>query len=156
MEEMRQTHGAHTTDSGYSIRQILKSLKKGHILALMIDQDNGKQGIFVKFFNEWASAPTGPALISLRTEAPIVPLALFPNYTGCHLLKIYPPVFPENFENSTKGQQLLTQVYTTLFEKIIRRQPKNWFWLHRRWKTGINDAKENEWVKNLNSSLTQT
>ncbi|MFZ5950515.1 MAG: lysophospholipid acyltransferase family protein, partial [Candidatus Rifleibacteriota bacterium] len=72
MEEMRQKHGARTTDSGFGIREILKSLRKGHILALMVDQDNGKQGVFVPFFKTWASAPTGPAAISIKTGAPIV------------------------------------------------------------------------------------
>ena len=150
MEEMRQRHGAHTTDSGYSIREILKSLRKGHILALMVDQDNGKQGIFVRFFKKWASAPTGPAAISLRTGAPIVPLALFPDFQGKHRLKIFPPIYPENFSSDVSGQQKLTATYTEIIEKMIASQPQQWFWLHRRWKTQPQDAPENESVKSLN------
>lgn len=154
MEEMRQKHGPKTTDSGYSIREILKSLRKGHILALMVDQDNGKQGIFVKFFNDWASAPTGPALISLKTGAPIVPLAMFPDYNHKHQLKIFPPIMPQQFSNDPDGQQKLTARYTTILENLIRKQPEQWFWLHRRWKTQPADAPDNQWVKIIKSSLT--
>jgi KDO2-lipid IV(A) lauroyltransferase len=154
MEEMRQKHGPKTTDSGYSIREILKSLRKGHILALMVDQDNGKQGIFVKFFNAWASAPTGPALISLKTGAPIVPLAMFPDYNHKHQLKIFHPIMPEQFTNDTAGQQKLTAEYTKILENLIRKQPEQWFWLHRRWKTQPADAPDNQWVKIIKSSLT--
>ncbi|MGM0600384.1 MAG: lysophospholipid acyltransferase family protein [Candidatus Rifleibacteriota bacterium] len=151
MNEMRTKHGALTTDSGYSIRQILKSLRKGHILALMVDQDNGKQGIFVKFLCSWASAPTGPAQISLKTGAPVVPLVIKPDYKNKHKLKIFEPVFPENFTNTLQGQQLMTQKYTSLLEQIIKANPEQWFWLHRRWKTNIKDAPENKWVKLINS-----
>jgi len=146
-EEMRQQHGARTTDSGYGIREILKSLRRGHILALMVDQDNGKQGIFVKFFRRWASAPTGPAQISLKTGSPIVPLALFPNYRGKHLLKIWPAIFPDRYSDDISGQQALTAEFTSIIESIITIQPENWFWLHRRWKTGPQDAPDNPWAK---------
>ena len=147
MEKMRQRHGARTTDSGFGMRNILKSLRQGHILALMVDQDNGKQGIFVKFFNQWASAPTGPAAISLKTGAPIVPLAIFPDYDRQHLLKIYPPIYPRDFSDDIAGQQKMTAIFTGLLENIIKLQPENWFWLHRRWKTQPHDAPENPWAK---------
>lgn len=146
-EEMRQRHGAVTTDSGFGIREILRALRKGALLALMVDQDNGKQGIFVKFFNKWASAPTGPAQISLKTGAPIVPMAIYPDYRGRHLMKISPPIFPEAYENTVAGQQQLTAAFTRILEDVIRSQPEHWFWLHRRWKTQPGDAPENESAK---------
>ncbi len=155
-EDMRQRHGARTTDSGYGIRDILKSLRQGHILALMIDQDNGKQGIFVKFFRRWASAPTGPAQISLRTGAPIVPIAIFPDYEQKHLIKVWPPVFPDGYTNDVAGQQNLTARFTAILEEIIRRQPENWFWLHRRWKTQPTDAPDNPWAKLVLTSSPMT
>ncbi len=155
-EDMRQRHGARTTDSGYGIREILKSLRQGNILALMIDQDNGKQGIFVKFFRRWASAPTGPAQISLKTGAPIVPIAIFPDYGHKHLIKVWPPVFPDGYANDAVGQQQLTARFTAILEEIIRRQPENWFWLHRRWKTQPADAPDNPWAKLVLTSSPMT
>lgn len=147
MEEMRQKHGPLTTDSGYSIRGILKALKKGHILALMIDQDSGKQGIFVKYLNKWASAPVGPAQISLRTGAPIVPLAMIPDYKNKHLIKVFKPIFPEDYNNNAIGQQSMSQDYTTTIERLVKNNPEQWFWLHRRWKTQPKDCPKNPWVK---------
>lgn len=150
-EEMRNRHGAKTTDSGFGIREILKSLRRGHILALMADQDNGKQGIFIRFFNEWASAPTGPAQISLKTGAPIVPLAGFPDFQNGHLLKIFAPLYPEDYSDDIAGQQNLTSDYSRIIEDFIRQQPHNWFWLHRRWKTQPEDAPENPWTQLINN-----
>lgn len=149
MEEMRQRHGAKTTDSGFGIREILKSLRQGRILALMVDQDNGKQGIFTRFFNDWASAPTGPAVISQKTGAPIIPLALFPNFGGHHFLRICDPIWPKNFSNDLDGQIRMTAAYTAEVEGFIRALPQHWFWLHRRWKTTPAQAAENPSVIKL-------
>jgi Kdo2-lipid IVA lauroyltransferase/acyltransferase len=145
-EEMRQKHGGKTTDSGFGIREILRALKNGEILALMVDQDNGKAGIFVKFFDEWASAPTGPAIISLKTGAPVVPLAAYPDYENKHRLEIFEPIYPQNYINDLAGQQKFTQDYTKIIENMIRQDPKLWFWVHRRWKTRPCDAPDNQWL----------
>jgi KDO2-lipid IV(A) lauroyltransferase len=147
MENMRQRFGGKTTDSGFGIREILRALRKGEILALMVDQDNGKQGIFVRFFKHWASAPTGPAQLALKTGAPIVPLFMFPNFAGKHLLKIYPAIQPEEYANNDEGQRQITARYTELLEDLVRQQPHNWFWLHRRWKTQPADAPANPWAR---------
>ena len=146
-EGMRRAHGGKTTDSGMGLREILRALKEGYLLGLMMDQDNGKKGIFVKFMNKWCSAPVGPAMISLKLKSPIVPLFIFPNYEGKHLFKLYPPIYPENYENTVEGQQKLTQDYNDLYEKIVRKNPEQWFWLHRRWKTQPEDCSDNPWAK---------
>lgn len=148
-EAMRQVHGGKTTDSGFGMRPILRALKRGEILALMVDQDNGKAGIFVKFFNKWASAPTGPAVIGLRTGAPIVPLTIFPNKKGKHEFKIEKPLYMQDYEDNLKGQLELTRAYTAILEEQIRRLPRHWFWVHRRWKTQPEDALHNAWVQEL-------
>lgn len=145
-EEMRQKHGGKTTDSGFGIREILRALKKGEILALMVDQDNGKAGIFVKFFDEWASAPTGPAIISMKTGAPVVPLALYPDYENKHRLEIFEPIYPKSYTDDFAGQQKFTQDYTKIIEDMIKQDPKLWFWVHKRWKTKPSDAPNNPWL----------
>lgn len=146
-EEMRRAHKGKTTDSGMGLREILRALKNGYVLGLMMDQDNGKKGIFVKFMNKWCSAPVGPAMISLKMKTPIVPLFIVPNYNGKHYFKIYPPLYPENYENTVEGQQKLTADYTELYEQLVRKYPEQWFWLHRRWKTQPEDCPDNPWVK---------
>ncbi len=147
MENMRRRLGGKTTDSGFGIREILRSIRRGEILALMVDQDNGKQGIFVPFFKRYASAPTGPAQLALKTGAPIVPLFLFPNFAGQHIFKVYPPIFPEDFSNNVEGQLQITARYSNLLEELVRQHPHNWFWLHRRWKTQPADAPANLWAR---------
>lgn len=155
-EEMRRSHGGKTTDSGMGMRGILRDLRQGYVLGLMMDQDNGTKGIFTKFMGKWASAPVGPSIISLKLGCPIVPLFVLPNYSGGkHLLKIYPPIYPEKYENTIEGQQKLSSAYTTLFESVIKEHPDQWFWLHRRWKTRPENCPDNPWVKLLNIDINK-
>ena len=141
MERMRRQHGVLTTDSGFGLREILRTLRQGRCLGLMSDQDNGDRGIFVRFFGEWASAPTGPAVISMKTGAPLVPLMAHRLNSGRpHHFEIHPPLYPDQFEDSPEGRQAMTQAYTDILEAWIRQRPEQWFWLHRRWKTQPPDA----------------
>jgi KDO2-lipid IV(A) lauroyltransferase len=136
MEKMRRRDGVETTDSGYSLREILRALRQGHLLGLMSDQDAGTRGIFVRFFGEEASTVVGPATIALKTGAPVVCLVLHPGRPHPpHHLEIAPPIFPEEFPDTDAGRQALTQVFTNRLEAWIRARPEQWFWLHRRWKT---------------------
>jgi len=135
-EFMRQSHGVETSDSGFSLREILRTLRKGHLLGLMSDQDAGDKGIFVKFFGEDASTVVGPAAIAQKTGAPIVTLAVHPGRPNPpHRIEICPAIFPEDFPGDEIGRKAMTQIYTSILENWIRKHPEHWFWLHRRWKT---------------------
>ncbi|HNV68533.1 MAG TPA: lysophospholipid acyltransferase family protein [Candidatus Ozemobacteraceae bacterium] len=135
MEFMRQAHGPKTTDSGFTLRQILRALKNGESLGLMSDQDAGTKGLFVNFLGKEASTVVGPAQIALKTGSPIVPLCLHPQHPHPHQLEICAPIFPDRYADDLEGQIRITQAYTDILAEWVRRRPEQWFWLHRRWKT---------------------
>lgn len=139
-ERMRTLHGPIMTDSGFGMREILRSLARGRSLGLMSDQNAGKQGIFIDFFNALASTVPGPAMISLRTGAPIVPVAAHRNNgTGPHIMEIAEPIYPESYADFDNPALRMTQDYSRIIERWIRKRPDQWFWLHRRWKTRPED-----------------
>ncbi|MBV8318323.1 MAG: hypothetical protein JOZ53_25555, partial [Planctomycetaceae bacterium] len=41
---------------------------------------------------------------------------------------------PGEWKGTADDARLLTQRYTTALEQIIRRDPDQYLWLHRRWK----------------------
>lgn len=134
-ERMRRRFGALTTDSGFGLRDILRTLRSGDILALMSDQNAGDRGYFVDFLGESASTVTGPAQIALKSGAPIVALAAHRRGAGPHLIEILPPIRPEEFPDTEAGRLHLTQRLTGIIETWVRQRPDQWFWLHRRWKS---------------------
>ncbi len=50
---------------------LVEALDKAHIVALLADRDLSARGIDVEFFGARARMPAGPALLALRTAAPL-------------------------------------------------------------------------------------
>lgn len=147
-EKMRNRFGVQTSDSGYKLREHIKTLKNGNMLGLMCDQDAGTKGIFVDFLGEKASTVSGPATLAIKFQVPILALHMIPiplskytcsNTSTCYEVKyhliIEPPILPYFYPNNEIGIYTLTQDYTKLVEKWILNYPHQWFWLHRRWKS---------------------
>jgi len=106
-------------------------LEENKILGLVSDQDAKNKGIFIKFFNKYASTPKGAAKFYLNTRAPMIYGVCI--QTGFQNYKIeFVPVKPK--EESIKN---ITQEYTNILEGFIQRYPEQYFWFHNRWKTKI-------------------
>lgn len=119
---------------GPSIRQIYKELKEKNIVALVADQRGDASGLRVTFFNRPTALNSGPALLSLKTGAPIAyGLAIRqPDYT-------YKIVVEEiSLDNLTGTDEEkvkeITQRHTAFLEKYIRQYPEQWLWMHKIWK----------------------
>jgi len=123
---------------GASVKHIIRALKNGEAVGLISDQDAGARGIFVNFFGRPASTPRGGAELALKYGLPVVVSMTARTGPGK-----YRSFFQEIevLENDTVAS--LTQRYTAVMEKIIRKHPEQYFWMHRRWKTRTRQAKEN-------------
>ena len=145
-----------------SPRQILEELKQNHTIGMSADQDiDSIEGVFVPFFGKPAWTPTGPAKISLASGAPIV-LAFMVHDRGRYRLLIEDPIWPmipplafglkdrlpsEELPSTEKAGggmkhlskdeavQSMTEVWSKVVERYVRRYPDQWAWMHNRWKT---------------------
>jgi KDO2-lipid IV(A) lauroyltransferase len=117
-----------------AVRQILYSLKKNEIVCLIADEKRKHTGIYVDFFGEPALTATGPAILSLRTGAPIVPIFIVRNEDHSHHIFIEPQLEYNLNSNTTEDTYTITTAYTIVIEKYIRMYPDQWFWVNNRWK----------------------
>jgi len=117
-----------------AVRQILSSLRKNEIVCLIADEKRKHTGINVDFFGEPALTATGPALLSLRTRAPIVPIFIVRKEDHSHHIFIEPQLKYNLNGNSTEDTYTITTAYTIVIEKYIRMYPDQWFWINNRWK----------------------
>jgi KDO2-lipid IV(A) lauroyltransferase len=44
------------------------------------------------------------------------------------------PMLPEDYAGQAGAARAITQRYTLALERLVRRHPEQYFWLHRRWK----------------------
>ncbi|MBN2564341.1 MAG: lysophospholipid acyltransferase family protein [Candidatus Eisenbacteria bacterium] len=136
MNRLRERFGVQTVPVTGNLMGVLRALRNNRIVAMLSDQDAGRSGVFVDFLGEKASTPYGPARMSARTGAPLIPGVAVREERGRHELIICPPVERPPADLPAEEQvRLLTQGYTSVFERFIRERPDHYFWMHRRWKT---------------------
>ncbi len=118
-----------------AVKRALASLKRGEVLIIPIDQNAGKEGVFVDFFGRPASAPAGPVVFAQRTGAPLVPMCIIREGRKGHRLIIEPEVPLVNTGNKEKDLITNTQRLTKVIERYVRKYPSQWWWMHNRWKS---------------------
>ncbi len=115
--------------------QMLEVLSNRGLISFLADQDAGQRGMYVDFFGRPASTHKAIALLALEHNAPVVvgyARRIGPGFcyeVGCEEL-----IAPDEWTGTADDARLLTQRYTTALERIIRRNPEQYLWLHRRWK----------------------
>src|SRR5580704_15557704 len=131
VERYRSLSGNPIIQKKDAARDILRALKSGEAVGILIDQNTTPdQGVFVDFFGVKACAGSAFVKLAHHTGAPVVPgFALWSGQERRYILRFYPPV-----EMSGEVIEDTQRVHRQL-ESVIRQYPDQWLWIHRRWKT---------------------
>jgi KDO2-lipid IV(A) lauroyltransferase len=116
-----------------SVKKSLNCLRRNEILYLVADERQRHGGIPVPFFGRKAFTPSGPALFSVKTGAPILPMFVLRENRIQWTLVIGHPVEIEKTSDEKKDIEALTAKFTRAIEEFIRQYPTQWTWLNRRW-----------------------
>jgi KDO2-lipid IV(A) lauroyltransferase len=115
---------------------VLSALRAGHVVCLLCDRNVGDTpGLQVEFFGEKTSLPAGPAMLSLRTGAPLLPAAVyFSGPHGSHLGLVRPPLDAGRQGGGIRDDALrITQALAVELEGLIRRAPTQWHLMQPNW-----------------------
>ncbi len=129
LEEHRKKRGFNILPLGEAARGILHCLKRGEIVAMLADRDFTRHHVTVDFFGKPARMPAGPARLSLRTGAPIVPGLLLREEDDTFLLRLAPPIFPEQEGSADQIQKRICK----FLERNIGERPHQWFVFEPHW-----------------------
>jgi phosphatidylinositol dimannoside acyltransferase len=123
---------------GRVLSTLEERLNEGALVALVSDRDLSRSGIEVDFFGGTARMPAGPALLALRTNAPLI--TAFVSYTesGVHI-EFRNVILPSSGDESSKVKEIV-QMTAQYFEDGISQSPEDWHMLQRIWIDG--DFKE--------------
>ena len=109
-------------------RQLLRALRSGKVLAMLVDQDIQTDGVWVPFFGRLAHTPSALADLALRLDAAVVPAFDERLPDGKHRIRFLEPLdLPDD-------RVAATAAMTAVIEEQIRRRPEQWVWMHRRWR----------------------
>lgn len=131
IEESRCRIGLKTLSKSFGMRGVLHALKKGAVVALLADQHGGD--LLIDFMGRRAKTFSGPAVFSLLTGAPIVPVVSFRRAPFRHEIVVLPPLVAPEGERAFQIEALTRQA-NEILESLIRLHPEQWLWLHRRWR----------------------
>jgi KDO2-lipid IV(A) lauroyltransferase len=117
------------------MRGTLKALKAGRGVGFLLDQDALGMGIFVKILGQWASTFPTAGNLAVRYDLPILPVFSWPNEDGTWTVRFEAPFHVPRTGDLPRDEWTATQLMTARIEAQIRKDPRWWFWLHRRFKT---------------------
>lgn len=122
-------------------RELIKGLKEGSRVAILIDQKMNT-GIPVPFFGRDAMTTTSIADLAMRYGYPVIParverLAHAPKFR----ITIYPPLEYEVTGEYEKDARNIMLAAHAMMESWITERPEQWFWLHKRWDSSQRVAK---------------
>ncbi|NMC64177.1 MAG: lysophospholipid acyltransferase family protein [SAR324 cluster bacterium] len=109
-------------------RQIIRALKERAVVAGLIDQDTRVSGRMLPFFDVPAFTPIGLAEIAKRYDATV--------FTAFIVRKGFMQfeVIAEPIDSHLSPEEI-TSEYNRRLEAIIRENPSQWVWFHKRWRT---------------------
>jgi KDO2-lipid IV(A) lauroyltransferase len=142
---IRERYGMKLIYTDEAMKKCLSVLKKNKIVGIVGDQDFGRRGIFVNFFNKPASTAVGPAVLHLRTKSPLIMCISIRKDIG--KFDYYFERIPDVNSNEINEETIytITQIHTSILEKWIRKYPEQWLWTHRRWMTKP-DVSQNKYL----------
>jgi heptosyltransferase-2 len=126
----RSRLGVQTFDRRRGFAGPMKLLRGGGVVGVLVDQHAGDGGLWTPLFNNLASTSPLAATLALRAEAEILPVAITTVGIARWKVTIDPPLSVTGKD----ANELTCDINFTL-ENQIRRSPKDWFWVHERWKT---------------------
>jgi len=119
---------------GRVIPTLMQRIRSGCVIALAADRDLSRSGIDVTFFGGPARMPAGPALLAIRTGAPLISAYVSYTPTGIHI--DFTRIELPNKASETEQVAALVQKSADLFAEGIAKYPQDWHMMQRIWIDG--------------------
>ncbi|GBL33085.1 phosphatidylinositol mannoside acyltransferase [Actinomycetota bacterium] len=111
---------------------LTERLQAGKLIALVADRDMSRNGIEVNFFGKTSKMPSGPAILAIKTGAPLI--TAYVGYTPGGIEIIFDETLkPTNSGSEEEQIKIITQSMADNFAKRIKENPVDWHMLQRIW-----------------------
>ena len=138
----REISASKILSRGGAFREVLTAIRQGSDACMLFDQNvKRNHAVFSNLFGIPAATAGSAALAALRSDVPILfatlktitPFELEPKFK--FHLELIPTEDLKEIESSEQKVREITDRLNAALEKEIRIDPKQWFWIHRRFKT---------------------
>lgn len=136
LQKVRRRLGVENIYQSEAPKRVPRILRQNGVVGIVGDQDARRSGIFVPFFGRAASTHRGPALFALRLNAPVfscVARRLPGDDVRYEVAGEKVPFTPTGVLDDDVAA--LTTELAARLEGQIRKDPSQYFWFHKRWKS---------------------
>ena len=120
--------------------EIAAALKRNEVVCLLSDRDISGGGVKVPFFGELTTLPGGPALMALRTGAPILPTAVYFAAGESHIGVVRPPLDVSRVGSVREDVKRITENLAQELEVLISAEPSQWHLFQPNWPSDSNQG----------------
>jgi KDO2-lipid IV(A) lauroyltransferase len=137
VNRIRCLHGNRVIHKDDFARGLIASMRAGETVGILMDTNmTPPQGIFVPYFGVDACTGAGLARIALKTDAAVLPgFLLWDEARRKYVLRFGECMELLRTGNADADIRANTAAFTRAIEDAVRRNPEQWLWMHRRWKT---------------------
>lgn len=107
--------------SPFSSLEIVAALRRGEIVAMLVDRWEGTDGVPAKFFGADHRFPRGPFVLSRATGAPVIPAFIVRDGNGYRGV-IDPPLLMDGLDDESGAR-----VVSESLERMVRNCPDQWY-----------------------------
>ncbi len=134
MVELRNRSGCNFYERRFGGAELLAMMTRtGSMLGLLCDQHAGSKGLRLPFLGHECSVSTAPAVFALRYRCPLHVAICYRVGLGQWRIENSPPILTV-VNGRRRPIEDVTREVNLAFETAVRRDPANWFWVHKRWK----------------------
>jgi len=135
LKENRERFNVEMVYKKGAMKGCIKSINEGKIIGILTDQGIRKnQSLEVDFFGVRASHTPLASILSRKFDLDLVPAYISTEDYIHYKVKIYEPIKTLKTDAQEEDLATLTQAQADVMEQVIRKDPKQWFWMHKRWK----------------------
>jgi len=135
LKENREQFDVEIIDKKGAMKGCIKALSQNKAVGILVDQSIDKsQSIDVTLFGQKSTHSPLASILSRRFNAALIPIFIdTSNYIDYHV-KIYEPLKCIKTDNQESDLKFLTQQQADIMEEVITKHPRQWLWMHKRWK----------------------
>ena len=133
--EARDKFGNISMEKSNVVKPLVKNIKNGVACGLLIDTNiNNNEGVIIDFMGHPLRQTSTPAFLARKFDAAIIPVTIRTDDEENYTLMLFDEIKVEKTEDADADILKATQLQADWLGDLIKREPKFWFWLHRRFK----------------------
>ncbi|MEA2099871.1 MAG: lipid A biosynthesis lauroyl acyltransferase [Campylobacterota bacterium] len=134
--ESRASFGNSNLEKSNVVKPLIRLIKEKKASGLLIDTNiNKREGVKVQFMGKPIRQTSTPAYLARKFNAAIIPVTIRTDDEENYTLMLFDEIPVEKTDDAQADILKATQLQADWLSEIITKEPKFWFWLHRRWKS---------------------